>query len=116
MKTLLLDRTAWDLLVDSSGNIAVAADPYSMAQDAASNIKLFQGELYFNTTQGIPYYTQILGQAPSIGLIKGYFVNAALLVPGVVTAKCFVSSLVNRVLHGQVQVTDSTNTTTAAGF
>ncbi len=42
--TLLLDQVTWDLAVDTSGNIAVASDPYSQAQDAASSIKTFAGE------------------------------------------------------------------------
>lgn len=31
--TLLLDTLAWDLAVDAAGNIAVATEPYSLAQD-----------------------------------------------------------------------------------
>ena len=34
--TLLLDRTVWDLLLDGSGNIAIATEPYATAQDVAS--------------------------------------------------------------------------------
>jgi len=29
--TLLLDRSAWDLVLDSSGNIAMASPAYSLA-------------------------------------------------------------------------------------
>ena len=42
MKTLLLRPDTWDLTLDSAGNIAVAENPYALAQDAASAIKLFQ--------------------------------------------------------------------------
>ena len=45
MKTLLLTTDAWDLTVDVSGNIAVADEPLALAQDAASAIRLFAGEL-----------------------------------------------------------------------
>ena len=41
MNTLLLDQTAWDLVLDSAGNIALAAVPYARAQDVASAIKTF---------------------------------------------------------------------------
>lgn len=117
MKTMLLDRSAWDLVVDAAGNIAVADDPYSMAQDAASNIKLFAGELYYNTALGIPYYSQILGQRPPLSLLKQYFINAALQVPGVVSAQCFLTGVdVKRILRGQVQITDSSGTVTATSF
>ncbi len=50
-----LDTVAWDLTVDTTGNIAVASNPYSMAQDAASAIRTFQGEVYYDTTLGIPF-------------------------------------------------------------
>lgn len=116
MKTLLLSTDAWDLMVDASGNIAVADEPYALAQDAASAIRLFQGELYYDTTQGIPFFEQILGQAPPISLMKAYFNRAALTVPGVVTAKTFILSWTDRTVTGQVQVTDAAGNITAAGF
>jgi hypothetical protein len=116
MQTLLLDTVAWDLTVDTANNIAVASDPYSMAQDAASAIRTFAGEVYYNTQLGVPYFSQILGYAPPIGLMKANFNEAALTVPGVVTSKCFITSWDNRVVTGQVQITDTSGTTSAAGF
>ncbi|BCH11929.1 hypothetical protein MesoLj131c_61870 [Mesorhizobium sp. 131-3-5] len=116
MKTLLLTTDTWDLVADTSGNIAVADDAYSLAQDAASAIRLFQGELYYDTTQGIPYFEQILGRAPPISLMKAYFNRAALTVPGVVKAQTFIQSWTDRAITGQVQVTDADGNTTAAGF
>lgn len=112
-KTLLLDRTVWDLTKDASGNIALASEPYALAQDAASAIKLFQGELWFDTTKGIPYFGQILGRFPPIALMKAQFVAAAMTVPGVVSAVCFIESIVNRSVVGQVQITDASGTVTS---
>jgi len=114
--TLLLDTGTWDLAVDAAGNIAVARAPYALAQDTASAIRLFQGELYFDTTKGIPYFAQIFGRAPPLPLVKAYFVNAALTVPGVVSAKCFFTSWADRGLRGQVQITDASGSVSAAGF
>lgn len=116
MKTLLLNPVSWDLMIDSDGNIAVASDPFSLAQDAASAIKLFQGELWFDTTQGIPYFTQIFGKPPNINLIKAQFGNAALTVPGVIAVTVYITSIIDRNVNGQVQVTDATGVTTAANF
>lgn len=115
MQTLELDH-AWDLMVDASGNIAVAPELLSMAQDAASAIKTFAGEVYFDTTLGIPYFSQILGYSPPVSLLKAYFNQAALTVPGVITSKTFITSWVDRVVSGQIQITDSSGTVTAAGF
>lgn len=114
--TLLLDVSLWDLTTDASGNIAVATEPYSLAQDAASAIKTFQGECFYDVTIGIPYFQQILGKFPSISLMKAQFVNAALTVPGVVSAKCFITAITDRVVNGQVQVTDANGATSAANF
>lgn len=117
MKTLLLDTVAWDLVTDAVGNIAVASDPYSLAQDAASAIRLFQGELYYDTAQGVPYWASILGASPPpISLMRTKFVAAALTVPGVVKAQCFITSVLDRRVTGQVQVTDKNGNITAAAF
>lgn len=104
MDTLLLDTQTWDLVYDANGNIAVAAEPYALAQDAASEIKTFLGECYYDTTRGVDY-THIFGRSPALTFIKGLFVAAASKVPDVTKAACFLSSLRGRVLTGQVQVT-----------
>lgn len=116
MNTLLLDTELWDLAVDAVGNIAMASDPYSMAQDAASNIRTFEGEVYYNTTLGVPYWEQVLGQAPPISLMKALWNAAGLEVPGVVGARTFITEWVDRTVRGQVQVTDSAGVVSAAGF
>ncbi|MGO4560967.1 hypothetical protein [Rhizobiales bacterium 3FA27D7] len=116
MKTLMLEPSAWDLKIDASGNIALAAEPYALAQDAASAIRLFQGELYFDTRPGIPYFDQILGQAPPISLMKAWFVRSAMTVPGVVSAVAYISEWTDRTVRGQVQVKDSNGNVTAASF
>lgn len=104
--TLLLDIAKWDLLLDANGNIAVAAAPYALAQDAASAIKTFLGEVYWDTTIGVRYMTQILGKNPPLPLLKQQLVMAALTVLGVVSAQVFINSLSDRLISGQVQVTD----------
>lgn len=116
MKTLLLDINTWDLVIDADNNIAVASDPYSQAQDAASMIKLFQGELYYDNTKGVPYWTSILGFDPPAQLLKTYFNQAAKVVPGVTATRTFIKGLSGRLLTGQVQITNSTNSTAIASF
>lgn len=115
MATLLLDDD-WDLTVDTAGNLAVADPAYGLAQDAASAIKLFLGELYYDTTQGVPYWQQILGKFPPGSLIRTQMVAAAFTVPGVVAAQCFFSAFDGRVLSGQVQITDKSGVTVGVNF
>jgi hypothetical protein len=105
-----------DLCLDSSGNIALASETYSLAQDAASAIATFLGECYYDTTLGIPYWQQDLGKNPPLELLRSQMVEQALLVPDVVAAQVFFSGIVKRQLSGQVQVTNTAGVITAAGF
>lgn len=116
MKTILLDQLSGDLVLDISNNIAVAESPYALAQDAASAIKLFEGELYYDVTKGVPYFTAILGKLPPIALIKQHLADAALTVPGVTSARVFLTAVSNRTLSGQVQISDATGITSVASF
>jgi hypothetical protein len=116
MKTMLLDTGTWDLVLDVNGNIAAAAAPYQLAQDAASAIRTFQGEDWYNTTLGVPYFQSFLGRAPNAALIKQKFIGQALTVPGVVSARVFITSAAGRRVTGQIQVTDQNGDVTAAAF
>lgn len=116
MKTILLDVSAWDLLLDAHGDIAVASDPYSRAQDAASAIKTRKGEPWYDTTLGVRYKLILGASPPPLELMKTEFIAAAMTVPGVVAAQCFISSVTNREVRGQVQVTDKSGVITAAAF
>lgn len=116
MNTLLLDRTAWDLVLDVSNNIAIASDPYSVAQDGASAMKLKSAELWYNTTLGIDYFGRIFGKTPNVPYLKSTMIAAALTVPDSSSAQCFITSIASRNVSGQVQITDSKGQTSAAGF
>lgn len=116
MQTLLLDQKTWDLCIDLNGNIAVASEPYAQAQDAASSIRTFQGEVYYDTGRGVPFKQQIFGKLPPASLLKAKFVAAALLVPGVVAARCFLTGFADRRVSGQVQIATETGKITATGF
>lgn len=110
--TLLLDTAAWDLCVDLAGNIALAAPPYALAQDVASAVRTFAGEVWYDTTLGVPYFSQVLGHSPPITLFKALIVQAALTVPGVVAASCYIQSIAGRKVTGQIQFTDSNGAAT----
>ena len=107
MSTLALDSSAWDLTVDASGNIAVASNGQDIAQDVASAIKLFRGELWYDTTQGVPWFQSVLGQSYSLPVLQALINKAALSVPGVVRASTVITSLTDRVVSGNVEVIDT---------
>lgn len=114
--TLLLDQTAWDLVLDANGNIAFAAPPYAIAQDVASAVRTFLGELWYDTTQGIPYWTQVLGKLPPVSLLIEMINTVALTVPGVVTVQTFINSFSDRQITGNIQFVDENNETHTVNF
>ncbi|PVX61228.1 hypothetical protein [Paraburkholderia unamae] len=116
MNSLYLNPSTWDLAVDASGNIAVCEDPYALAQNAATAVRTFLGECWYDTTIGIPYFQQILGHLPTLQYVKSQMAAAAETVSGVVSAQVFITGFTNRQITGQLQITDSTGTVSAANF
>jgi hypothetical protein len=116
LSTLLLDTVAWDLVLDSNGNIALAAPPYAMAQDVASALMTFLGECWYNTSLGVPYWQQLLGFSPSKTQWETALNAAAMTVPGVVSAATIITGFADRHLSGQVQFTTSDGNTATVLF
>jgi len=106
--TLLLDRDSWDCCLDASGNIARATEPYSQVQDAASAVRVFESEAFYNTTLGVPYWTDILGRSQPTQILRARAQQAALTVPGVIDATAVLTTLPNRTLGGQIQIRTAT--------
>jgi hypothetical protein len=105
MRTLLLDRENWDLCLDAANNIAVASDPYSQVQDVASAARLFTGELWYGGDRGVPYFSDALGRFQPSQLVKARIVDGARSVPGVRSARVFLTKLSEREVGGQIQIT-----------
>lgn len=116
MTTWLLSTDLWDLVTDASGNWAVASDPYASAQDIASAVRTFVGDVYYDTTVGIPYFTEILGMIPSLPAVKALIVNAALTVPNVSAAVVFITGFTGRRLTGQIQAIMTNGTQVVTNF
>ena len=108
LRTLLLDRTAWDLVSDAHGNIAVADPPYALSQDVATAILTVKGELWYDQDDGVPLWDSIMGKLPPVSVLTSYFTQAALTVPGVVSAQTVITNFdrTNRTVNGQVQFVD----------
>ncbi len=118
--TFLLDWSTGDLCLDASGNIAVASAPYAIAQDVATQLSTFLGECWYDTTQGVPYWQQILGKRPPASLIVSLLEAQALNVPDVATAAATIGGIgtqtamvVARGILGQMIITDTEGGATA---
>ena len=105
MNTLLLDNSAWDLVLDSNGNIALAAPPYAVAQDVASACRTFLGELWYDTTKGVSYWQKFLGKHPTTSQIASGLNAVALTVPTVAKANTVITSISGGKVRGQIQFT-----------
>lgn len=122
--TLFLDVATWDLVADASGNIAMATAPYAVVQDVASACRVFLGEVYYDTTIGVPYLgqiingepgsaneQQILGRTPALNILQSALAAAALTVPWVKAAAAVISAFVGRQVQGQVQIETESGST-----
>ena len=120
MNTLTLTQpgtvTPWDLTVDGSGNLAMSTGAPALAQDVASAISTFLGEVYYDTTIGVPYFSRVFGQPFSRSIASSLLKQAALQVPGVITAKVIINSYANRKLSGAVEFTDATGQALGVAF
>lgn len=115
-KTALLDQSAWDFVLDSNGDLAMANAPYSIAQDVASAVRTFLGECWYDTSQGLPYWQQILGKYPPLSFVRKKIINAAMSVPNVSEVKVVFTGFVNRVLTGQIQIIDTDGFSSGVAF
>lgn len=114
--TLLLDQTAWDLVLDASGNIALAGEPYAIAQDVASAVRTFINECWYDTSQGLPYFQNILGQLPPPSFLRKKITDAAMTVPNVVSVDVVFVTFEGRKLSGQIKIIDTTGTESGVTF
>lgn len=105
MNTMFLNPATWDLDVNASGNIAMAANPYAVAQDVASQALLWQGEAPFNTDHGMPYELSVLGQRPAQSTLAAWYEAEAERVPDVQSATAVLIYDQARGVSGQIQIT-----------
>lgn len=110
--TLFLQPDTWDLELDADGNIAVASSVYQQAQDIASACRTFTGDLYYNTEEGIPYDSEILGGTGfPLSLYKQNLEDAALTILGVVSAQALLTTTDRRTVTGAIVFTNDENET-----
>lgn len=106
-----LNTVSWDIELDSNGNLSLAAEDYSIAQDVASAIRTFLGECWYDVTLGLPYFGKILGERPPASYITSLVVQAALTIATVTSATVARLALnANRQLTGTVIVVSTEST------
>jgi hypothetical protein len=114
--TLLLDQSAWDLVLDVNGNIALAGTPYSYAQDVASAVRTFLGECWYNTNLGLPYWQKILGELPPLGYIQQQIGVESLTIPNIISAEATIVAFTDRDIQGVILITDADSNPAIVAF
>lgn len=115
--SLLLDRTTWDLSLDSSGNIAVCSETYSIIQNVATAIRTWYGEAWYDTSLGVPYDDGIFNGATPISIMKAQAEIVAETVSGVASAEClFLMQTATRTLSGAIALTLTTGETVSVSL
>lgn len=108
----------WDLGLDDQGNLGTFGDATNdspqtgpgmrLAQDVATRLRAWRGEVWFDTTQGIDY-PRYLGQAPSLIQLRADYQSEALLVPLCVTALADLDlQRTTRAVGGTIYLSDLT--------
>jgi len=115
LDTLALDPPNWDLTLDANGNLATFGDGtpgtqtgpgMRMAQDVASRVRAWRGEVWFDVDQGIDY-PRYMGLTPAIVQLQADYQAEALLTPECSTALAdFSLDRTTRQVGGALYLTD----------
>ena len=103
--TLLLDTEAWDLTLDSGGNIATTQDSYGIAQNVANAVRLCMNDAYYDPERGVPHFLIDLGVTPDMSVVRSRIRRASLSVDGVTDANVEITTITDRVMGGTIAVT-----------
>jgi len=102
MKTLALQND-WDLYVDDFGNIALKEGNERLAQDVASSVRVFKGEIGFDTGRGVEYNKPDQNRET----LNHQMNEQAKLVEGVESSVVIFEELDNRILKPVIYVTNT---------
>lgn len=96
---IALDPVTYDLLMPLQ---LVTGAAYTR-QSIGIRLRFFLGEWFLDTSQGIPYYQNILKKLPAKGKaqVDSIFIDAILGAPTVNSLLSFTSTLQNRVYSAQ---------------
>jgi hypothetical protein len=71
---IALDPSTHDLLLSPGGELSLTSGvPQAAAQRITIRLALFLGEWFLDTSAGVPYFQQILTQAPDDGTLRTLF-------------------------------------------
>lgn len=110
MKTWKLDKD-WDVSLDDLNNIAMVDGNDRLAQDVASSVRVFKGELPFDIDRGVAY-----DKPDEVrNTLKNDMNEQALLVDGVSDSITVFNNLTDRLLNVTIYATNEEGETITVG-
>lgn len=79
---IALDKNTHDLLI-KNGDLQLVSGGDQIAQHLKIRLWLFQGEIIFDTSLGVPYYSHILVKNPDIDIVESVLRETILETPGI---------------------------------
>lgn len=110
MKTWKLDNN-WDVGLDDLNNIAMVDGNDRLAQDVASSVRVFKGELMFDIDRGVAYDKPDEVRST----LKNDMNDQALLVDGVSDSITVFNNLTERLLNATIYVKNREGETITVG-
>lgn len=80
---IALDPSSHDLLLTTDLSLVTGVD--AIKQHLKIRLWLFQGELFYDTSRGVPYYQDVLVKLPNLQIIESIFQDVILETPGVLS-------------------------------
>lgn len=111
MQTIALSQPdtamgGWDLVV-RNGRLQFLQDDAALAQRVACAEKVFQGEMFFDITYGLPWLPQVLTKGFNGALLRAAIEAQAKTVPEVVKAKATIQGFSMGQVRATVRFTDA---------
>ena len=93
MLDIALTTDTHDIYLESTGDLALAAGVDVVRQLLVVGLRLFRGEWYLEEDAGIPYYQDVLTNAPSSRVIEALFRQAILSTDEVESLTSFTMTI-----------------------
>ena len=93
-----------DLYLDGFGNLAMREDADALANIVKNRQQTVTGELQYNVTAGMPYFTTVWTQPRDLRIFESFMVTDAESVPGVRHVNTFAAEVNGDVLRFDMNI------------
>ena len=87
--TIATDAENNDIFLDGLNNIGSAEDAEALASIVMHRQRTVLGELRYNTSAGIPYFTTVFATPPDLRMFEAFIIADTQTIPGVIGVDSF---------------------------